>query len=77
MGANAAVYRSDDSGEHWVRLEHGLPPQFNEMVRSLVLDEAGNVYAGAGHEVFASFDGGESWQLIAGDLPTVRALAVI
>ncbi len=77
MGANAAVYRSDDSGEHWVRLEHGLPPQFNEMVRSLVLDEAGNVYAGAGHEVFASFDGGESWQLMAGDLPSVRALAVI
>ncbi len=77
MGANAAVYRSDDGGEHWVRLEHGLPPQFDQMVRSLILDEAGGVYAAAGHELFASFDGGESWQQVAGDLPTVRALAVV
>lgn len=76
-GANAALYRSDDGGEHWVRLEHGLPPQFNVMVRSLALDEAGGVYAAAGHELFASFDEGESWQLMAGDLPTVRALAVL
>jgi hypothetical protein len=76
-GANAALYRSDDGGEHWVRLEHGLPSQFDVMVRSLVLDEAGNVYAAAADEVFASFDGGERWQLVAGDLPTVRALAVV
>lgn len=77
MGANAALYRSDDGGEHWVRLEYGLPPQFDEMVRSLILDEAGGVYAAAGHELFASFDEGESWQRVAGDLPTVRALAVV
>lgn len=77
MGANAALYRSDDGGEHWVRLQHGLPPQFDEMVRSLILDEAGGVYAAAGHELFASFDEGESWQRVAGDLPTVRALAVV
>ena len=76
-GANAALYRSDDSGEHWVRLEEGLPSQFDVMVRSLILDEVGNVYAAAGNELFASFDGGESWQRVAGDLPTVRALAVV
>jgi photosystem II stability/assembly factor-like uncharacterized protein len=76
-GANAALYRSDDSGEHWVRLEEGLPSQFDVMVRSLILDEAGGVYAAAGNELFASFDGGESWQRMAGKLPTVRALAVV
>jgi photosystem II stability/assembly factor-like uncharacterized protein len=77
MGANAAVYRSDDSGERWVQLKNGLPSQFDEMVRSLILDEAGNIYAAAGNEVFASFDGGESWQRVAGDLLTVRTLAVV
>lgn len=77
MGANAALYRSDDAGEHWVQLKHGLPSPFDVMVRSLVLDEAGNVYAAAGNELFVSFDDGESWKLVAGDLPTVRALAVV
>jgi hypothetical protein len=47
------------------------------MVRSLVLDEAGNVYAAAGNQLFASFDEGETWQQVAGDLPTIRALAVV
>lgn len=75
-GANAALYRSDDSGDHWVRLEQGLPSQFNVMVRSLTVDANGVVYAAAGHELFASADGGDNWQLVAGDLPTVRTLAV-
>ena len=75
-GANAALYRSDDAGEHWVRLEQGLPPQFNVMVQALALDEAGSLYAAAGHELFASFDEGESWRLVTGNLPRVRSLAV-
>lgn len=76
-GANAGIYRSDDGGDRWVRLEQGLPEKFNAMVRSLVLDEAGAVYAGAGNELFASFDEGDTWQLVAGDLPKVQALAVV
>lgn len=76
-GANAALYRSNDGGEHWVQLEHGLPQQFNVMVRSLIVDQAEGIYAAAGHELFASSDGGDNWQLVAGDLPTLRALAVV
>ena len=75
-GANAALYRSDDGGEHWVQLEHGLPRQFNVMVRSLIVDQEG-IYAAAGHELFASSDGGDNCQLVAGHLPTVRALALV
>lgn len=74
-GANAAIYRSDDGGENWVQLHRGLPPKFDAMVRSLIVDEAGDVYAAAGNQLFASFDDGENWQLLAGDLPTVKALA--
>lgn len=77
MGANAALYRSDDGGKHWVQLKRGLPPQFQAMVRALALDESGGVYAAAGHELYASFDDGESWQLVADNLPTVRALSLV
>ncbi|WP_017718514.1 WD40/YVTN/BNR-like repeat-containing protein [Kamptonema formosum] len=76
-GANAAIYRSDDGGELWVQLRQGLPESFDEMVRLLAIDETGSIWAAAGHQVFCSANGGESWELVAKDLPAVRALAAI
>ena len=76
-GANAAIYRSDDGGEQWVKLEGGLPPQFDTMLWAIALDKAGGLYAATRHEVFASNDSGDRWQLMAEDLPTVRALVAI
>ena len=76
-GANAALYRSDDNGEHWAKLEGGLPPQFETMVWGIVLDKAGGLYAATRHEVFASNDEGDRWELIAEDLPMVRSLVVV
>ena len=75
-GANAALYRSDDGGEHWVRLEQGLPPQFDAMVRQIAVDDAGAVCVAAGQELFASHDG-DSWQRLAGGLPPVQALVAV
>ncbi len=77
QGANAALYRSDDGGEHWLRLGQGLPPQFDAMVRQVAVDDAETVYIAAGHELFGSHDIGESWQRLTGELPTVQALAVV
>ena len=77
QGANAALYRSDDGGEHWLRLGQGLPPQFDAMVRQVAVDDAEMVYIAAGHELFGSHDIGESWQRLTGELPTVQALAVV
>jgi hypothetical protein len=77
QGANAALYCSDDGGEHWLRLGQGLPPQFDAMVRQIAVDDAGAVYIAAGHELFGSHDAGESWQRLAGELPTVQALVVV
>ncbi|HXH13669.1 MAG TPA: hypothetical protein VNP04_28335 [Alphaproteobacteria bacterium] len=77
QGANAAVYRSDDGGEHWRRLEHGLPVQFDAMVRHMVMDEADTLYIAAGHDLFVSQDEGDSWRWLTGELPTIHALAVI
>ena len=47
------------------------------MVRQVAVDDAKTVYIAAGHELFASHDTGESWQRLAGELPTVQALAVV
>lgn len=77
QGANAALYRSDDGGEHWVHLEQGLPPQFDVMVRQLAVDDAGTVFAAAGPALFASHDDGDSWQRLAEWLPEVQALVAV
>jgi photosystem II stability/assembly factor-like uncharacterized protein len=71
------MYRSDDGGHHWGRLERGLPETFHPMVRSInVVGESG-VYAAAGNKVYASKDRGESWSVAATGLPNIRALTVI
>jgi photosystem II stability/assembly factor-like uncharacterized protein len=77
QGANAALYRSDDGGEHWVRLEQGLPQQFDAMVRQIAVDDAETLYIAAGHELFISQDEGDSWQRLARELPAVQALTVL
>lgn len=47
------------------------------MVRQMAVDDASTAFAAAGHELFASHNIGESWQRLAGELPTVQALAVV
>jgi photosystem II stability/assembly factor-like uncharacterized protein len=77
QGANAALYRSDDGGEHWMRLEQGLPSPFDVMVRQIAVDDTDTLYIAAGPELFVSQDHGEHWRRLAGELPTVQALAVM
>ena len=74
-GANAALYRSEDGGLQWAKLQRGLPEKFDVMVRELVLDEAGDVYAASGNALYASHDAGETWQIASDRLPPVRAIA--
>jgi photosystem II stability/assembly factor-like uncharacterized protein len=77
QGANAALYRSDDGGEHWMRLDHGLPSPFDVMVRHIAVDDTETLYIAAGREVFVSHDEGDSWRQLADKLPTILALAVV
>jgi photosystem II stability/assembly factor-like uncharacterized protein len=76
-GANAALYRSDDGGEHWMRLQQGLPSPFDVMVRQIAVDDTDTVYIASGQELFVSQNQGETWRRVAGDLPTVQAVAVL
>jgi len=74
-GADAALYRSDDGGEHRMLLETGLPRPFAAMVRQIAVDDGDAVSIAAGHEVFVSHDRGDRWRRLAGHLPTVDALS--
>ena len=74
QGVNCAIYRSDDAGESWQQLTRGLPDRFDILVRVLVEDEDGNLYASAGNTIFTSQDGGDNWSLFANDLPDIRSL---
>ncbi|MCH7890745.1 MAG: helix-turn-helix transcriptional regulator [Gemmatimonadetes bacterium] len=46
----------------------------DDAIRPMVVDESGTVYAAAGRQVLTSRDDGTSWELLAQDLPMVRAM---
>lgn len=75
------VYRTRDAGESWHPLERGLPQEDAlETVLRDAMDTApapaagprGGVYFGTrSGKVYASRDGGDSWELVRGGLPPV------
>jgi hypothetical protein len=73
-----AVYRSDDAGGSWRRLDAGLPDRsYAAVLRDAMCASAPGVFFGTRDgEVYGSRDDGESWTLVARHLPdvlTVRA----
>jgi len=80
VDARLRVYRSRDAGGHWVSASAGLPQQHvyvTVLREAMSTDDATpcGVYFGTstGH-LFASRDGGEHWQLVAGFLPRVLSV---
>ncbi|MBM2811614.1 MAG: hypothetical protein HW416_2373 [Chloroflexi bacterium] len=87
--ARSAVFRSTDCAESWHRVGNGLPELMEEGIWGFVRNPAnqrgaflglGRIYfrdharpCGAGG-VFATSDGGESWERIPIELAAVRAL---
>ena len=74
--ANAAIYRSDDSGKHWRRLSVGLPSSFEAMVRVMVQDGAGTLYASSGPVIYSS-DDQEEWRQAVTLADDVLSLALV
>jgi hypothetical protein len=74
------VYRSRTGGGEWEPLTRGLPQEhcYVDVLRDAMavdqLDECG-VYVGTtGGQVYASADGGDSWNAIVRDLPAVLSV---
>ena len=66
-------------GRATAELGNGLPDRLHGMVRGLVSDPgvSGGLFAGTTDgELFASEDGGDSWELIADGLPPVWVIRV-
>ena len=76
------VYRSRTGGNEWEPLTNGLPQQdcYVNVLRDAMavdsLDECGVYFGTTGGQVYASADGGDSWQAIVRDLPAVLSVEV-
>ncbi|MBI3805635.1 MAG: exo-alpha-sialidase [Nitrospirae bacterium] len=76
------VYRSRTGGNEWEALTKGLPQSncYVDILRDAMavdaLDSCGIYFGTTGGQVYASPDGGESWNAIVHDLPAVLSVEV-
>jgi photosystem II stability/assembly factor-like uncharacterized protein len=76
------VYRSKTGGNEWEPLTKGLPQQncYVNILRDAMavdtLDKCGIYFGTSGGQVYASSDGGDSWNAIVHDLPGVLSVEV-
>jgi hypothetical protein len=75
--ASAAVWRTHDGGDSWIRSGDGLPQQdaylgvLREAMAVDRLDPVGVYFGTSNGQVFASADEGRTWSLAAENLPAV------
>jgi photosystem II stability/assembly factor-like uncharacterized protein len=80
VGGALTVYRSRNSGADWQPLTRGLPQEnvyvtiLREAIDTDGLDPCGVYFGTSSGHLFASRDGGESWEIIAGFLPRVLSV---
>ena len=76
------VYRSRTGGNEWEPLTKGLPQSncYVDVLRDAMavdsLDECGVYFGTTGGQVYASPDGGDTWDAIVRDLPAVLSVEV-
>jgi photosystem II stability/assembly factor-like uncharacterized protein len=76
------VYRSKTGGGEWEPLTKGLPQEncYVNVLRDAMavdrLDECGIYFGTTGGQVYASPDGGDTWEAIVRDLPAVLSVEV-
>lgn len=74
------VYRSRSGGDEWEPLTAGLPQRdcYVNVLRDAMavdqLDSCGVYFGTTGGQVYASADGGNTWEAIARDLPAVLSV---
>ena len=65
------LYKTKDYGKTWQRITEGIPETEYTWVIRADTERAGLLYAGTEMGVHVSFDDGESWQSLQGNLPAV------
>jgi len=76
------VYRSSSGGEEWEPLTRGLPQAhcYVNVLRDAMavddMDPCGVYFGTTGGDLYASADGGDSWQAIASHFPAVLSVEV-
>jgi photosystem II stability/assembly factor-like uncharacterized protein len=70
------LYRSDDDGETWSRIEHGLPDQPEFSALAVARSPSEVLYAIIDGAVMISRDAGRNWQLRSTGLPSAQAEAL-
>ncbi|HLI96854.1 MAG TPA: hypothetical protein VKT72_12305 [Candidatus Baltobacteraceae bacterium] len=82
LDGRLAVYRSKTGGNEWEALTNGLPQKdcYVNVLRDAMavdsLDSCGIYFGTTGGQVYASADGGDSWNAIVRDLPAVLSVEV-
>jgi photosystem II stability/assembly factor-like uncharacterized protein len=80
VGGALRVYRSRNAGGDWQPLTRGLPQEnayvtvLREAIDTDELDPAGVYFGTSSGHLFASRDGGDSWEMIAGFLPRILSV---
>lgn len=77
------VYRTDDGGASWRPLTNGLPQEhayvsiLRDAMSNDTLDPTGVYFGTSNGQLFASSDGGESWNLLFGYLPKILCVSAV
>jgi photosystem II stability/assembly factor-like uncharacterized protein len=76
-GGHAAVWRTNDGGDSWIRSDDGLPKDnaYLAVLREAMavdrLDPVGVYFGTSTGQLYGSRDEGRSWRLIADNLPSI------
>jgi hypothetical protein len=79
-GPESLMIRTQDGGTTWEGLKKGLPAEGREFPEAMAFDPTNpsRVFAGMrSGQLFASADGGDSWQQIDVNLPHITSLSVV
>ena len=82
LDGHAAVWRTQDAGSSWARLDKGLPDReahlgvLREAMATDSYDVPGLYFGTSTGQLFASRDEGESWSEIASYLPAISSVEV-
>jgi photosystem II stability/assembly factor-like uncharacterized protein len=77
VDGHAAVWRTHDNGDSWIRADDGLPKDdaFVGVLREAMavdsLDPAGVYFGTSTGQLYGSRDEGRTWKLIADNLPAI------